>query len=230
MSAILNQLLNLIFPPACLGCGRILASGVICGQCLESIKTNQTLFCGKCQARLPETKKICHQDFPYLLGAATNYNEKVIKNLIQGLKFKHIKGAAQPLGGLIVRYIENLNLPLEKFTLIPIPLSSRRLKERGFNQSELIAKAFAEHFRLNLETSCLMRTKDAKPQSETSDLKERQNNVKNCFSVTNVEFVVNKNIILIDDVVTSGATFFAAAETLKRAGAKRIIALAAAKA
>jgi ComF family protein len=227
----LETLLNLIFPSACLSCRKRLKSGgVICEQCFAGAKINETLFCGKCGARLPSNRKECHKDFPYLLGAATDYGEETVKNLVHNFKFKCLRAAAEPLAKLLIRYVENLRIPFTDYLIIPIPLSGKRLRERGFNQSELIAKIFALHFGLLMETKNFLRTKNTKAQSETKNLKERCENVKGCFAVNNPELFRGKKIILVDDVTTSGATFLEAARVLKSAGAKKVIALAVARA
>lgn len=223
--------LNLIFPSKCLGCGKNLESNsVICEECLSKVRVNQTLFCGRCLARLPETKKICHRDFPYTLGAAASYGDETVKKLIHALKFQYLKAAAEPLGNLLVSYVEPLKLNIKNFTVVPLPLSSRRLKERGFNQSELIAKIFTSRFRLPLETNCLVRSRNSKPQSETKTLEERLKNVRECFGIKKPEAISGKNVILMDDVVTSGATLYEAANALKSAGVRKIVALTVAKA
>ena len=227
----LDRFLDLVFPPSCLSCRRRTKSNeVVCGNCLAAIPLNRTLFCGKCGARLAEGRKICHRDFPYVLGAATCYSNAAVKNLIHALKFKYVRGAAKPLGDLLAGYAEALPLRLEKFTVIPLPLHARRLRERGFNQSELIAGFFAKRLDLPLETEWLERAKHAKPQSETKNLAERKENIRGSFVVKNTTNVSGKNIILVDDVTTSGATFYEAALVLKSAGARKIIALAAARA
>lgn len=237
---LLKSLINILFPSLCLSCEKhIRGEGVLCPECFGKISLNQTLFCGKCRARLPDQRKICHRDFPYLLGAAGNYNDEILKNLIHGLKFKYLKSAARPLGEILIRYTEKLHLPLEKFLVVPLPLSKNRLRERGFNQAELIAKIFAEHFRLPLITDALTRGKHTKPQSETKNLLERKENVRGCFTVaqpdplrqsaSEARTIAGKNILLIDDVTTSGATLLEAAAVLKNAGAKKIIALTVAK-
>ncbi len=227
----LDKLIDLIFPSNCLGCGKTMGSGAaICGECLTKINVNNTLFCGKCSARLAEGKRMCHLDFPYALGAATDYTDEIVKNLVHLLKFKYVKSAAEPLARLLVRYAENLRIPIAEYLVMPIPLSGRRSRERGFNQSELIAEIFAAHFGLLLETKNFLRTKNTKAQSETKNLSERSENVKNCFGIKNPELFRGKKIILIDDVTTSGATFLEAALALKSADAKKIIALAVARA
>ena len=227
----LDYLLDFIFPPKCVGCKKNVESEeVLCSECFASLKINQTLFCGKCRARLPNSVKICHRDFPYILGAATNYDGEIIKNTIHALKFRSVKSVAQPLAEILIKYADSLDLSFKNFSIIPIPLSRNRLRKRGFNQSELISKIFSENFGLALETDVLIRSKHTKPQSETRSLAERKENVTLCFAVNGGLNITNKNIILIDDVTTSGATLLEAAKILKSAGAKKIVALTVAKA
>lgn len=226
----LKLFLNLIFPPLCVGCGKNTGSGVICAVCRDGIALNQTLFCGECKSRLASGKKICHKDFPYVLGAATEYRNDAVRNLIHGLKFKFSKQAAAVLGGFLAEYAERLGISFSDYLVLPIPLSPARLRKRGFNQAELIARVFAERFSLPLATNVLARVKNTKPQSEAKNVGERRENVRACFVVKNTTSVFGKNIVLIDDVTTSGATLLEAALTLKSAGAKKIIALTAARA
>lgn len=236
-----DTVFDILFPPRCLNCRKNVKSGnVLCEACAGSVSLNQNLFCGKCQARLPggasakagpaTIRSICHRDFPYLLGAATQYDTPVIKNLIHGLKFGYVKNAAKPLAEFLIEYIENLALALREYVVIPLPLSAARFRQREFNQSELIARIFAEHFQLPFEAKTLLRTKHSKPQSETKNLIERRDNIKECFAVNDPGPVNGRNIILIDDVTTSGATLFEAATALKSAGAGKILALTVARA
>jgi len=228
---ILTRILDLIFPRRCLNCGaKIAGTEAVCAACFAAIRLNTALFCGKCGARLADGKKICHADFLYVLGAATDYADGAVKGLIHALKFKRVSSAAGPLTRLLVRYAENLRLPLADCLVVPLPLSGRRLRERGFNQSELIAEIFAARFGLPIETKNFLRTKNAKAQSETKSLDERRENIKGCFAVRHPELFRGRKIILIDDVTTSGATLYEAALALKSAGARKIIALAVARA
>lgn len=226
----IDFLLDLVFPPKCLNCGDKSGRENICKDCFLKIPINKTLFCGKCFARIPASKKICHQNFPYLLGAAASYDEKAVKNLILALKFKFIKSAALPLGNLLANYFEKISTLKDEFAIIPIPLSRKRQRQRGFNQSELIADAFAAKTKIPLKKGILTKIKETKPQTETKSLNERLLNVQGCFRISAPEKLREKNIILIDDVTTSGATFLEAATVLKKAGVKKIIALAAARA
>ncbi|MEK9173597.1 MAG: double zinc ribbon domain-containing protein [Patescibacteria group bacterium] len=220
-----------LFPELCLGCRADLSdSGVLCNDCFSKIDRFSTPFCGKCRARLPEAKKICHRDFPYVLGAATSYNNEVVKKLIYGLKFKSLSSAAQPLTKILCDYSEGVFRDMKKFTVLPVPLSPSRLKERGFNQSEIIALGFAEHFKLKLDKNVLIRTRETKPQSEQNYFESRFENVRGCFLAKKEAFARTKDVILVDDVTTSGATLIEASRALKEAGVRRIIALAVAMA
>ncbi len=236
---IIKSIFNLIFPPKCVSCEKQTKQDTaICETCFSGISLNQTLFCGECRARLPEGKKICHKDTPYVLGAAAQYEDGAVKALVHALKFRYIKDAGSALGELITTYaasvetiLKNVETEKENVIVIPIPLSKKRLRSRGFNQSEIIARVFAKKYGLTLKTDYLMRTKDTKPQSETRGRAERLENIRGCFAVQNESLFSTKDtIILIDDVITSGETVRAAAEELKGAGAKRIIALVASKA
>lgn len=225
----INLVLDIIFPAHCLGCGKNLKNGeFLCPDCFLKIGVNKTLFCGKCRARLPENKKICHLDFPYVLGAAAGYHNETVKGLIHNLKFNGARRAAKPLGEILIKYLKGLDLNFENFVIVPVPLGRRRLKTRGFNQAELLAKEISAYFGIPVASSALIRAKETKPQTELKSLEERFKNLEESFSVSAPEIISNKNILLVDDVSTSGATLSAAAAALKKSGAKKIIALAAA--
>jgi len=240
-----DSALDVFFPSLCIKCGKnINGRGVICVSCFENIPLNKSLFCGRCGARLPYCKKICHFDFPYVLGAATTYKNEAARDLIRELKFGFIKNAAQPLAKLLISYAENTgfadnfasqnrgltqNVTGNDWVVVPVPLGAKRFRRRGFNQSALIAKIFAGHFSLAVEEKGFARQKETRPQSEMENFESRLENARNCFRVTSPENFSGRNIILIDDVSTSGATFLEAAESLKKSGAKKIIALAAVK-
>lgn len=191
----------------------------------------KTLFCNVCRARLPENKKICHKDSPLLLGAATQYGQKSVHQTIWRLKYRGRTALAQPLANILIRYASKLDLSLEGFIVVPVPLSKERRRARGFNQSELIADIFANHFRLAMAPQLLIRIKNTKPQAEVSDWDMRRENIEGAFAPAGEAGAISgKNIILIDDVSTSGSTLAEAARALKTGGAKKIIGLVIARA
>jgi ComF family protein len=227
-----NFIGDIFFPPACVACADSIPGGAICAPCRKSIDGFDTLFCGTCAARLPDQKKVCHKDAPYLLGAAAAYDDEPLRALIHALKFQGVESAAEPLAEILAEYVLRLGLDLTEYIVTPIPLSAKRARARGFNQSALIARPLAKALGIPFEEHLLLRIQHRKPQSDTEDIFERRENIKGCFALApGADAVVqNKKIVLVDDVTTSGTTFTEAARILKSGGVKKIVALAVAKA
>ncbi|MEK7187820.1 MAG: ComF family protein [Patescibacteria group bacterium] len=231
---IFGAIIDSLFPARCIRCEKNIPrqEDALCSDCLETITLPNTLFCGTCGARLPAAKKICHRDTPYILGSIAEYEDPTIKKLIHALKFKRLKPVSVFLGNLLVAYVENLNPPFvltEETIIIPLPLSKERLRERGFNQAALIAKTFAENVHLPMLEDVLIRTRHSKPQSQTENVKDREENVHDAFHVVRPEMIAGKKLIVIDDVTTTGATLRSASKVLKQNGAKEILALTIAR-
>ncbi|MDR3582169.1 MAG: double zinc ribbon domain-containing protein [Candidatus Pacebacteria bacterium] len=226
--------MNILFPAECLACGAPLARGTLCGTCRMCIAPHRTAFCGTCAAPLPGLRSICHPHAPHLLGAAGDYRNAALRTLIHALKFGRMRCAAEPLADVLIHYCARLPMDLRGFSVVPVPISRERMRERGFNQSALIAERFARFFGAPLRTKLLSRTVHRTAQSDIPDRDERRENIRDCYAAK--EFAgsgicaAGRNIILIDDVTTSGATFADAVRALRSAGARKIFALAVAKA
>lgn len=194
-----------------------------------NIQIHNSLFCPVCRARQARNVKICHKDAQYKLGAATAYDEN-IKKLIWRLKYRGKTGIAPMLAEILTRYIKNSDLKIDGFSVMPMPLSQKRERGRGYNQATLIAKKVADDFKLELSQNVLLRIKDAPPQAEAGSWEERKKNIAGAFAIATDNSLSGKNVILIDDVFTSGSTMTEAVRTLKLAGVKRVIGLVVAKA
>lgn len=166
---------------------------------------------------------------PHILGAAAPYENDAVRSLIHALKFRFVESAAEPLASLLSAYAALLPVRLSEYVVLPVPLGRKRLRERGFNQAELIAKFFASDLGLLVDSGTLFRLRDTAPQSEQSDAEERRRNVAGCFSIRPGAAVDGKKFILIDDVATTGATLSEAARTLKAGGARSVLAFAVAR-
>jgi competence protein ComFC len=177
--------------PICPKCGSPQASGIVCPNCRE----RQTQIDG---IRSP---------FRF---------DGVMRDAIHQLKYRNLKAIAPCLAALLADYLESRPLPGE--ALIAVPLHPKRLRERGYNQSQLLAGELAKLINLPVIEDCLIRVKEAKPQVKAANLEERQRNVADAFACQNRK-VSDKQIILIDDVCTSGATLQSCAEALKSKGA-----------
>jgi ComF family protein len=210
-------LLDLFFPKFCFGCKR---EGIfLCQDCfatLEIFREHQK-FKGKCLDDLY---------FPI------NYENFLIKKIIQSFKYPPlIKELKKELSILIISHFLLLDkMPdFSSFVLVPIPLIKKKLKWRGFNQSEEIARELSNFFKIPIISDCLIKIKETKDQVELSE-KERKENVKGVFFVKNSKKIAGRNILLVDDVFTTGATMEEAARVLKEAGAKKIVGIVIARA
>jgi len=133
---------------------------------------------------------------------------------------------ALPLAGLLQDYLVINLMPGE--VLVPVPLHPKRLRERGYNQSSLLAKELGKLTSLPVVDDCLIRQRHALPQTKTSTVAERWSNVANAFTCRDRR-LRDKPVLLIDDVSTSGATLDACAAALKAAGASSVWGLVLAK-
>jgi len=139
-----------------------------------------------------------------------------MRDAIHQLKYRNLKAIAPCLAELLAHYLESNPLPGE--ALIAVPLHPKRLRERGYNQSQLLAWELAKLINLPVIEDRLIRVKEAKPQVKAANLEERRRNVADAFACQNKK-VNDKQVILIDDVCTSGATLQSCAEALKSKGA-----------
>lgn len=163
-----------------------------------------------------------------------SYDNNLIRQTIWSLKFRRNKKLAKVFAQILYDEIleklseEMLFFNFKKPILVPIPISKKRLRERGFNQVELIAK---EMSLLDMNNSfifkkdILLKHQDTPHQSRAKNKKERLENIKNSFSIKNKKEIKDKNIILLDDITTTGATLNEAKKILRRNGAKKIICL-----
>ncbi len=139
-----------------------------------------------------------------------------MKKAIYELKYRNLKAISPCLAGLLADYLRSSHLNGE--ALAYVPLHPRRLRERGYNQSMLLTRELAKCIDLPVIEDCLVRVTQAKPQVKAIDVRERRMNVADAF-VCRDEGVSGKQIILIDDVCTSGATLESCATALKSKGA-----------
>jgi ComF family protein len=229
------SLLDLVFPPRCTHCHAYLRrGGALCAACQRRIVLHKTFFCGRCRARRYTARGLCHRGFPYCLAAAGQYEDPALRSLVRALKFQFVRAAAEPLGAMLAAYVRRLRLADEGYgPVLPIPLGRKRQRQRGFNQTELIARALARRTGLRLAAGALARVKDTLPQSGLGSgldgQKRRRANIAGCFRVVRADAVAGRKVILLDDVATTGATLLEATLALKRAGAKEVLALTAAK-
>jgi len=208
----LSTILNIFFPINCIVCGK--EGSDLCINCLLDSP--------------PAERENAKWIFSFF-----DYRHPPIKKAVWFLKYKGRRGlagvCAEVMYGRILEELADLSV-MENFhnpILIPIPLSQKRRRERGFNQAELICNELVkldnnENYRL--ERNILIKPRDTKHQAHIENRTERLRNVVGSFFVKNIEQIKSRNIILIDDVTTTGATLEEAKKILKQNGAKKIIA------
>jgi len=145
--------------------------------------------------------------------------EGTVRHAIHDLKYRSIKSLADSLAMLMADYLKGNKVPGD--ILIAVPLHSKRLRQRGYNQSALLARKLGKLNAMPVLEGGLLRVKDSLPQARTTTVDERRKNVDNAFACYDSE-LTGKSLILIDDVCTSGATLEACAVALKHAGAASV--------
>lgn len=229
-----NFLLELFFPQFCLNCGR--EESWLCQDCQAILEIESWSFCPVCLKRTLDFKvhkNCCQKTNLTGLFWALSYQNSLVKNLIQKFKYQpFVKELSKPLSYFIISHLFLIEfLPknnLRDYILIPVPLDKRRLRWRGFNQAEEIARELSKTLEIPLILNLLSKIKRTRPQTELTE-KERKESLKGAFLVKNENEVKGKKIFLIDDVYTTGATLEECAKVLKEAGAKEVWAIVVAR-
>ena len=223
-SPIANFLADLVLPKTCLVCEK--EKTFLCHDCFSLIEINPFQYClcpkpqrvigfGKCGR--------CRDSRLAGLYSAAAFDQKILKKAIHSFKYPpYLKDLAWPLAYLIILHFEILKKKIEPSSiLIPVPLFSRKERERGFNQSKELAKILAKAWQAELICDNLIKIKNTASQAILNKEK-RSENLKNAFCVLDKNAIKGKKICLIDDVYTTGATMEECARTLKEAGAKEV--------
>lgn len=224
-----SDTVSLIYPRTCCGCDSSLIRG-------------EALICISCQVKLPRSQNHTHSseklrnkfagkvDIQYAFACLIFVKQGLVQRLLYELKYSGITQIGELLGNwlgsefLLSKQIQEIDI------IVPIPLHKSRLRKRGFNQSEVFSNAFAKKLKIDHYSDILCRTQSTKTQTRKSRL-ARWINVSSAFNVNKKVLIQDKHILLIDDIITTGATFESAAITLLEHGAKKvsILAIAATK-
>ena len=223
-----QALLDLAYPPSCLACRRGLsATGALCSPCWSQVRFIERPFCERLGTPFSHDlgigilspEAISDPPVYHRARAVAYYEEGPIASLVHRLKYADHTELAGPMGRWMAR--AGAELLSEADALIPIPLHRMRLFQRRFNQAALLAHGIARYQKLSVETDALARRKKTRPQVGLTRA-QRSANMQAAFEVTDSSKIYGKRLILIDDVLTSGATVEAAARALLRAGAQAV--------
>lgn len=221
--SLLSSFLDLIFPHRCTFCDSV-STEPMCQKCVDSVNFISPPLCNICGIPFRSDAVKSHtcgeclkkkRHFEWARGVLV-YNDATAK-AIHRFKYGHDTTYSRPLGEIMADY------PIEGFDLIvPVPLHIKRLRERGFNQSLLLANAIGKRQGAPVDPFVLKRTRWTEPQVNLTGM-ERKVNVKGAFEVHGD--LREKRVLLIDDVYTTGATVSECSKVLKKSGAKEVCVL-----
>ena len=212
--------LNLLFPRYCVGCGK--EGDFLCYACRQALPRILSPLCPRCGRPQPGGMLCpnCVNWSAEIDGIRSPFQfDGVMRQAIHQLKYRNLRALAVPLARLLNDYLITNPVPGE--VLVPVPLHHRRLRERGYNQSKLLAQELGKLTNLPVVDVCLSRMRHTSPQARTSTVDERRSNVAAAFTCRDFT-LKDKQVLLIDDVSTSGATLDACAGVLKAAGATSV--------
>jgi len=233
--------LDLFFPPLCPVCGERLAGArrdPLCGDCWHSIKRVTPPFCLLCGSQFfafapsgaaYRCEECRRRRPPFAYARSVTRYDETVREALHAFKFRRVTALAEPLGDLMA-HIGRSQVPLEEIgLLIPVPLHPSRQAERGFNQSELLARRVGMIWKVPVESRALRRVSLTRPQTELGRV-ERRRNVRDAFALTRPDLIAGRHVLLVDDIYTTGATVAEAARVLRRGGAEKVGVLTAARA
>ena len=231
---------NLLYPPHCLGCESSLHRQVdqyLCGGCRKGITYVQSPRCPRCGAGLgpysqsPEKGCVYCKTVRLRFDGAFSavYFQGAVKELIHHFKYRKKEYLAGPLTTLVYKALDiGVPFPENPHWIIPVPLHWRRKVQRGFNQAELLARYIGKYLGVEVLPSNLSRVRDTHSQTSLGT-SQREENVRGAFEVRTPARINGKNVLLVDDVLTTGLTASECARVLKGAGARMVYVLTVAR-
>lgn len=206
LSRLLNNLIDLIFPARCVGCGRV-----------------DSHWCKYCAAETAKSPAIIplNLTYPLIASATTATHKGKLRRAINALKYENALPLGDVLAARLERALQQTNWTFD--TIIPLPLHTQRQRERGYNQAYIIATALSKRVGVPVDTQAVTRSRNTRSQVGLSR-EERKMNVHRAFQA-NSSALYNHRVLIIDDVCTTGSTLISCAGAIHDAGANRVYAL-----
>lgn len=211
--ALINDFMSLIYPRTCEGCEQVLFE-------------HEQYICNACQLTLPKSNYVTNTTNPIQTALAGRVpavrsaslfdfeKEGRVQKLLHALKYEGQQQLGVLLGEMLVDHLANTDFFNEIDVVVPVPLHDNKLKQRGYNQSACFAKGISDASGIPVNTSILMRTGETSTQTKKKKF-ERWENVGSVFTLTDHAFFQNKHVLLVDDVITTGATIEGCWQALK---------------
>jgi ComF family protein len=232
---LVDPVLAVVFPSSCPACGRLLAragDGPICETCWGALPRWRGVACRCGLPLLPDQAACgrCRGDArPFAAGASLGPYEGALRLVLHELKYSGRRRAATRLAAMLLEDDSVRRLVATSDVLVPVPLHARRLRQRGFNQSALLAAALGREVQRPACADALVRRRETAPQAGLTAI-ERRRNVRDAFTVRRRARLAGCVVTLVDDVTTTGATARACAQALASGGAVEVRLLTVARA
>ena len=225
-NTIITVLKDVFFPAQCLNCG--VEGSFVCSTCFQTLDCSGVFCCPVCHEQTDEGRycdacNICYIDRHM---AIILYKEDgLVGKILHAFKYQYIEDIKNILEKIILVFLNTYHVDVD--IIIPVPLHKRRYVERGFNQSQIIAKIVGRGLSVSVEF-ILKRSRHTKQQAKLKR-GERLKNLKNAFTLKDKIDIKDKKILLIDDVFTTCSTVQECAKVLKAAGAKEVVSFSIAR-
>jgi ComF family protein len=245
--AVLDDLVTTVYPSECRACGEpLLRAGLspVCDVCIDNVPTQSITLCDCCGEALdmegvrfagqfPIEGLLCspcrmvRPEFERAVAYAVYQNE--LREMVHLLKYERVSAMAKPLGLMLARSIETLKIgTASELLVVAVPLFHGKERERGYNQAVLLAnvalkelKRSRPELRLRAAHSVIRRVKDTRSQFELTP-KGRQRNLQGAFAIVDASALTGREVLLVDDIYTTGATARACSHALLQAGASKV--------
>ena len=239
---VFGGLLDLVYPPVCLLCGAWMEAGTLCQVCIASFVPLAPPFCDRCGMLIEGGLQVCEScargpEPPFAWSQVLGRYGGALRDAIHLFKYEGKTALAQPLGSLLARSLDMPPSPLLTSTLgasltfaavVPVPLHPSRLRQRGFNQAEHLARVVAVERGWPLDTIGVTRVRKTQTQTTLTG-SQRTENVRGAFACRSPQRYAGQSVLIIDDVLTTTATIKEVARVLNEAGASRVCVIALAR-
>lgn len=231
MASLKEGFLNLLFPRPCVFCGldRQGAGACLCGPCQEALHLIRQPWCGVCgfpaeiDYSVPEDNFICArcrlEQPPFDRARSVVMYESAFKGLMAFYKYQKQPGALDEIRNLLTTFYSDHSEIYNDLIVVPVPLHQNKCRSRGFDQAVMLAREVAAVFNLPLDAGVVTRNRDTESQTRMSRNK-RIENMRGAFEIQDANSIEDRRVLLVDDVMTTGATVSEVSRILKKGGAR----------
>ena len=216
-----KHIVNCIYPTKCISCNEFTKKVFyICDECLPKFELLNMKTCKKCG--LPKEKCECNKFYYHFDGVVSPFlNASVAKKSMYNFKFHAFLDAAEFFAKYMAQFVEKRFENIDFDVVVAVPMTTKSLLRRGYNQAEILAKLVSKNLKLKHYNKALKKIKETDVQ-HSLNMENRWSNLRNAYKVKNKNYFKEKTVLLVDDIKTTGATLDECTRMLKLAGAEKV--------